>query len=138
MHAEDLAQELEEVKQGADRNAEPGWALLPKTIFDSLGAYDKNTMRQYYVSDEYISSKQEGVQVGRNNEVVDILLEQDTISRLHARIFFRNGELFIEDLKSGNGISIGSVEIKPYNPVKIQDKTMILFGSFEVIFLRIT
>ena len=63
----------------------------------------------------------------------DIVLDATFISRKHARIFIENGALWIEDLKSSNGVFINGLKIKPNVPVEIDLETKISFGETEKI-----
>ena len=49
--------------------------------------------------------------IGRNPDN-DIVLREDSVSRYHARIMVTDASLFIEDLKSANGVYIAGERIK--------------------------
>jgi len=59
----------------------------------------------------------------------DIVLDQGNTSRVHARIFFNNGKIIIEDLNSTNGTFINSKQI--YKPTSILPGDNIKFSSNE-------
>jgi len=65
--------------------------------------------------------------VGRypSNEIV---LPDPYVSRKHARIFFKDGEWYIEDLGSTNGTYVDNENIKNRGIVKINDGSEILIG----------
>ncbi len=58
----------------------------------------------------------------------DIVLPDPYISRRHARIFFRDGEWYIEDLNSTNGTIVDNEDIKGKGPKKISNNTEIVVG----------
>ena len=66
---------------------------------------------------------------------VTIRLQQKGVSRRHARIWIRNGEATIEDLKSKNGTYLRGERI--VSPTRLEDGDEIRLGSVVTI-LRIT
>ncbi|MCD6301586.1 MAG: FHA domain-containing protein [Staphylothermus sp.] len=58
----------------------------------------------------------------------DIVLPDPYISRRHARIFFKDGEWYIEDLNSTNGTVLNNENIKGKGPKKITDNSEIVVG----------
>ncbi len=55
--------------------------------------------------------------IGRH-DTCDVVLEDPTVSRMHARLFFRDGKWIVRDLESKNGtlvngVAIGRCEIRP-------------------------
>ncbi len=59
--------------------------------------------------------KKTGNEIGRHNEAFP--LTDGTISRQHARIFFRNGRWLVEDIGSANGTFINDMEISRPMPL---------------------
>jgi predicted component of type VI protein secretion system len=60
---------------------------------------------------------QESLLLGRHAEC-DVVLSDPSVSRRHARLFFRDGSWFLQDLGSTNGtvingVSIGRCELRP-------------------------
>ncbi len=51
------------------------------------------------------------------------------VSRRHARIFYRDGSWFIEDLDSSNGTIVNGENIKGKGPVRLNDGDEIIVGS---------
>ena len=51
------------------------------------------------------------------------------VSRRHARIFYRDGSWFIEDLNSSNGTLVNGENIKGKGAVKLNDGDEIIVGS---------
>lgn len=67
----------------------------------------------------------------------DIVIPDPYVSRRHARIFFKDGEWFIEDLDSTNGTIVNNEEIKGKGPKKIEDNMEIVVG-LTILTARIT
>ncbi len=58
----------------------------------------------------------------------DIVIPDPYVSRRHARIFFKDGEWYIEDLGSTNGTLVNNEDIKGKEPVKLEDGSQIVVG----------
>lgn len=69
--------------------------------------------------------------VGRTNGN-DLVISGRTVSRRHARLWFRDGRWFLEDLQSANGTLLNNVRI--YQPVMLNDGDVINFGDEIVVF----
>ncbi|WP_440059910.1 FHA domain-containing protein [Thermogladius sp. 4427co] len=59
----------------------------------------------------------------------DVIILDPTVSRIHARIFYSNGEWFIEDLGSTNGTIVDGLEARSGSPVKIKNGSKIVMGK---------
>jgi serine/threonine protein kinase len=69
--------------------------------------------------------------IGRTNGN-DLVISGRTVSRRHARLLFKDGHWYLEDLQSVNGTMVNNVRI--YNPVLLNDGDTINFGDEKVIF----
>ncbi len=75
--------------------------------------------------------------IGKNNDKADVLINSQTISRLHARIYEEskiNGKYSIEDLNSTNGTFVNYKRIEPYQKVPIAVGDIICFADEEFCF----
>jgi pSer/pThr/pTyr-binding forkhead associated (FHA) protein len=70
--------------------------------------------------------------IGRTNGN-NLIISGRTVSRRHARLWFDNGQWFLEDLQSANGTSVNNVRIS-YQPVALKDGDIIHFGDEVVLF----
>lgn len=58
----------------------------------------------------------------------DIVLPDPYVSRRHARIFYRDGDWFIEDLESTNGTVVNNEDIRGKGSRKLSDGDEIIIG----------
>lgn len=69
--------------------------------------------------------------VGKKREAVDGFIGRDTISRVHSRLFLKNGRLFIVDANSTNGTCVNGVALDAGEEVEIFQGDRILFADVE-------
>lgn len=74
--------------------------------------------------------------IGKKRSQVDVCLERDTVSRLHARIYCRNGTYYIEDLNSRNGTCLNGHVLDGGTPEILSDGAEIMFADFRCTFLQ--
>ncbi len=84
-------------------------------------------------SDEIIKMTLNPFIIGKMKKQVDYCIEDPTVSRVHAKIEYYEGDVWVTDMGSSNGTFINSVRIKQGNPVKIQTGTMLRFSSREYL-----
>ena len=60
-----------------------------------------------------------GAVIGRDGAIAEESIVDSEISRRHVRIFRAAGNLFVEDLASTNGTSIGGVRLTPFEAMRI-------------------
>lgn len=61
----------------------------------------------------------------------DILVNEGTVSRLHAKITLQDGAITVEDLGSSNGTKVGATRIGPNQPTPAEFGTLLKFGSWQ-------
>lgn len=68
-----------------------------------------------------------GMIIGRSSDFSNIVIDYDkSVSRKHCRIFLKNGQVYIEDLSSGNKTYLNNVEIS--SPTVINNSDEIKIG----------
>jgi len=74
---------------------------------------------------------QPSISIGRaqGNE---LLIEETSISRRHARLTVESGRLMIEDSGSANGTFIGSQRLEPNTPSLVPDNQIVRVGDVEI------
>lgn len=105
-----------------------------KSQEEGLGYLKLITLRKdvpFKVFESY--SVQENTLIGRNKKC-DIFIPDPYLSKQHARIFFKDAEFYIEDLKSTNGTSVNGKKIG-VRPVKLKDSDKISVGHLSFLFL---
>lgn len=72
--------------------------------------------------------------IGKRRSEVDICLEKSTVSRLHARIFYRQEEYYLEDLNSRNGTRLNGHMLDSSQPQLLKDGDEIVFADYRCTF----
>ena len=62
----------------------------------------------------------------------DIVIEDITISRMHAKILFQNGKYYVKDLDSRNGLYVNKKQV---SVSEIKNGDIITFGTYAVKFV---
>ena len=73
--------------------------------------------------------------IGRNQDLSQLLLSQDSISRQHATLTLNGGNVLVEDRNSGNGTTVNGRELKvgqPAVPLRPGDK--LTLGEVDLMF----
>ena len=74
----------------------------------------------------------EGLIIGRDAKSCDLHLQDQSISRRHARLFKKQGRVWIEDLGSVNGTIIGGLILKNGGSVALPSQGNITIGAVEL------
>jgi hypothetical protein len=81
------------------------------------------------------------IYLGRLDPAIDVLpeidltsnnIEEQGVSRRHARILRKGNQVFVEDLGSSNGTFINGERIVPYLPKPIYDGDILQLGNLEI------
>ena len=73
----------------------------------------------------------DGVVVGRSPRHSTFLVDDKTMSREHARFFADDGSLYIEDLDTTNGTSVGGRQLQPRTPVALREGDLVELGAMR-------
>lgn len=76
----------------------------------------------------------ESIVIGKKGEDADFVIDGKEISRMHARIFLKDEDYYIEDLNSTNGTFKNGVRLKPYEQKKLSKGDEIKIASRKMIF----
>lgn len=72
--------------------------------------------------------------IGKRKENVDLVINDYSVSRVHARITQEEGGYFIEDLNSTNGTFKNALRLKPYEKRKLESGDELRFGKTEYVY----
>ncbi|XP_020102122.1 uncharacterized protein LOC109719735 isoform X2 [Ananas comosus] len=78
------------------------------------------------------------VTVGRLPENADVAIPVATVSRIHARLEKKKGNLFVTDLDSTNGTYIGYEKLKPGAATNVPPGSYITFGDIHLAMFRVS
>jgi adenylate cyclase len=79
-----------------------------------------------------VTLTEEGVTLGRGDQAT-IKIQANAVSRVHARIFLKDGQPHIMDLKSLNGTSLNGVKLS--DPVPLHPGDVALLGEAKVVWM---
>lgn len=74
------------------------------------------------------------VLVGKLEGNVDIVLNDPSISRLHARFYEENGKVFLEDLNSTNGCVLNAIPLQANEKAELASGDRIRIGAVEFVY----
>nr|CAD1817422.1 unnamed protein product [Ananas comosus var. bracteatus] len=86
----------------------------------------------------FCPSLQDTVTVGRLPENADVAIPVATVSRIHARLEKKKGNLFVTDLDSTNGTYIGYEKLKPGAATNVPPGSYITFGDIHLAMFRVS
>lgn len=69
--------------------------------------------------------------LGKMSECSDVVLQDKSVSRMHAKIFEENGELYLQDLNSTNGSFLNGLQLETNEVLKIKIGDEIGFGNLR-------
>ncbi len=109
---------------------------LPQVGWRLVGA-DRAGTRVDLRLDGGLLEQPDGLVFGRMQRYCQLTIDNDSISRRHAR--FRAGPggfLTVEDLNSTNGTAVDGQRIAPYQPIPLRDGARISLGEIKVVVSR--
>ena len=73
-----------------------------------------------------------GLSLGRHPELVDEVVDGNSVSRRHLRISQRSGRFYVEDLNSTNGTFINHRRLEPFRLESLEYNSVIALGSLKL------
>jgi pSer/pThr/pTyr-binding forkhead associated (FHA) protein len=64
----------------------------------------------------------------------ELLIDDHSLSRRHARLSFEAGRMLVEDLGSANGSYVGSQRLSPNSPTLVPDGQTLRLGDVELVY----
>jgi hypothetical protein len=141
---------MKDKQQGADlkRRDSPGEGRYKEasTAPDVLKAYDTIMISEAFKDNHpYLESvgnnrlikviiNKEKFIIGRLTNMVDYVVQGNTVGKLHAEISIKEGGYYIRDLNSKNGTYVNDKRIPSNTELEIKSNDRIRFSNFEYVF----
>ena len=138
--------ELRESYRQDMHRAMDGFAVAEKSSYDEeeygrtvyiedKGEPVEKVRRLYTAEDKLLASIGKPIlSLGKKKEEVDVVLEDSSVSRIHARITREGSEYYLEDLNSTNGTFKNGLRLQPYEKRKLDPGDEIKCGRVDLIF----
>lgn len=81
-----------------------------------------------------VSLEQDAYTIGKKRGEADLVLEDPSVSRLHARIVKETDGYYLEDMNSTNGTLKNGLRLQPYEKRKLEEGDEITFGKRILIY----
>lgn len=81
---------------------------------------------------EATGKKEGGMILGRSTTLADVAIDDETVSRRHAKIYATETGLAIEDLKSAYGTQVNGHKLEPFQAVEITGGDKVTLGGVEL------
>jgi hypothetical protein len=97
---------------------------------------ETEAIHKLYTPDGRIAAilEKEITTIGKQKDEVDVVLEDDSVSRIHARIFTDNELVYLEDLNSTNGTFKNGLRLQPYEKRRLEEGDEIRFGKLLFVY----
>lgn len=107
-----------------------------RTVYiEDKGEPAEKVRRLYTAEDKLLASIEKPIlSLGKKKEEVDVVLEDPSVSRMHARITREGSEYYLEDLNSTNGTFKNGLRLQPYEKRKLDAGDELKFGRVVLIF----
>lgn len=119
--------------------APPGRAAVAPggtVVWELSGTDGSGKAVRIKLTDMQLSAAGEGLVVGRQQTTSELLLDDASVSRRHARLCGSRSELTIEDLGSANGTTVDGRAISEGKPVSLSDGAVIECGDVTLTLSR--
>jgi hypothetical protein len=107
-----------------------------KTVYIPEPREEGIIVRRLYSEDGRILTQlgDESITLGKISEEADLVLDDVSVSRLHARILKDGDDYFLEDLNATNGTFKNGLRLKPYEKRKLMEEDEITLGKVTIVF----
>ena len=123
-----------------------GYAVAEETVYeeDDMGKTvymeeqpETRETRHRLMTEEgklLVSLEQDSYTIGKKRGEADLVLEEPSVSRLHARIVKETDGYYLEDMNSTNGTLKNGLRLQPYEKRKLEEGDEITFGKRILIY----
>ena len=73
--------------------------------------------------------------IGKDKNLVTHVIPEQTISRMHARFFEEEGEVWLQDLNSTNGTYQNGMRLRPNQKIPVEQEDELTFGGVSFVYL---
>jgi hypothetical protein len=70
--------------------------------------------------------------IGRSAKLSELVIDNKTISRCHARISYKQNQLYIEDMNSLNGTKLNNITLTAFKPIKLNSGNILTLGKVRL------
>jgi hypothetical protein len=103
-----------------------------------MGPNGRPILARFYMQNGHMAGRsyrfhQDVTTIGRINEN-SLIINERTVSRKHAQLWFDGGRWYLGDVQSANGTFINGVRLQPHQPAVLNDGDTINFGDEVVLF----
>lgn len=106
-----------------------------RTIYVEEPCEKEKTYRLYSPEGKILAQLgEETLTIGKQKDEVDLVLDDFSVSRIHARITKEEDEYYLEDMNSTNGTFKNGLYLQPYEKRKLQEEDEIRLGTVLLIF----
>ncbi len=70
--------------------------------------------------------------IGRSAQLSDLVINDDRLSRRHARLFYREKHLYVEDMNSLNGTKVDGIALDPFKPMMLTSGSTLILGNIKL------
>jgi len=125
----------EETVYGQSVNAEKE-VEYGRTVYIEVPVQNEESPKKLYTQDGKVLLQltQDTYLIGKKKSEVDLVFEDFSVSRIHARINREAKNVFLEDLNSTNGTFINCMRLQPYEKRKLEEGDEIKIGKISLIY----
>ena len=106
-----------------------------RTIYVEQAPEEKRA-HKLYTPDGRIAAELNGesLSIGKQKGEADFVINDDSVSRLHARIYTENDIVYLEDLNSTNGTFKNGLRLQPYEKRRLEEGDEIRLGKLLFVY----
>ena len=97
----------------------------------TCGPYGEFTVRK---TGETLPLGKDITAIGKSPDYCDMVIRDESVSRLHAQVIKRDGDYYIADINSKNGVEINGGDIRPGEEILLKRGDVVKLGKCELIF----
>lgn len=75
-----------------------------------------------------------GLMIGRSDKISELVINNHTISRCHARITYKYNQVYIEDMNSFYGTKLNDISLTPFKPIQLHSGSILTLGKLKFLY----